>query len=85
MSTMTGDRYGLADKAVWRVGYGAMQLAGDVLLIPGTSSRDHLAENLAVGSASLQDDEIASLARRSDPDLPLLNPHYSFRSPRRTP
>jgi aryl-alcohol dehydrogenase-like predicted oxidoreductase len=61
MSTMTGDRYGLADKAVWRVGYAAMQLAGDVLLIPGASSRDHLAENLAVGSASLQDDEMASL------------------------
>jgi pyridoxine 4-dehydrogenase len=29
MDTTTGDRYRLADKAVWRVGYGAMQLAGD--------------------------------------------------------
>jgi pyridoxine 4-dehydrogenase len=29
MTTTTGDRYRLADKTVWRVGYGAMQLAGD--------------------------------------------------------
>ena len=29
MNTMTSDRYDLADKSVWRVGYGAMQLAGD--------------------------------------------------------
>jgi pyridoxine 4-dehydrogenase len=38
MSTMTGDRYRLADKAVWRVGYGAMQLAGDGVFGP---PRDH--------------------------------------------
>jgi pyridoxine 4-dehydrogenase len=35
--------------------------AHNVLLIPGTSSRAHLAENLAAGSLSLQDDEVASL------------------------
>ena len=29
MNMTAGDRYRLADKAVWRVGYGAMQLAGD--------------------------------------------------------
>jgi pyridoxine 4-dehydrogenase len=29
MTTTTGDRYRLGDKTVWRVGYGAMQLAGD--------------------------------------------------------
>src|SRR5271170_7721273 len=29
MNTTTGDRYRLADRTVWRVGYGAMQLAGD--------------------------------------------------------
>lgn len=76
MRTRT-DRYQLADTAVWRVGYGAMQLAGPgvfgppddhdeaiadiVLLIPGTSSRSHLAENIAAGSLSLSDDEVASL------------------------
>jgi pyridoxine 4-dehydrogenase len=33
---MTSDRYDLADKTVWRVGYGAMQLAGDgVFGLPG--------------------------------------------------
>ena len=80
MNTTTGDRYRLADKAVWRVGYGAMQLAVDgvygqprvalawllaiadnVLLIPGTRSRGHLTENLAAGSLSLNDDDVASL------------------------
>src|ERR1700726_4570410 len=29
MNTSMRSRYRLADKAVWRVGYGAMQLAGD--------------------------------------------------------
>src|SRR3984893_8517075 len=29
MNVTAGDRYRLADKTVWRVGYGAMQLAGD--------------------------------------------------------
>ncbi len=29
MNTSTRSRYRLADKAVWRVGYCAMQLAGD--------------------------------------------------------
>lgn len=42
-------------------------IADNVLLIPGTSSRDHLAENLAVRSASLQDDEIASLSAAFGP------------------
>jgi pyridoxine 4-dehydrogenase len=32
--TQTGSRYRLADKAVWRVGYGAMQLAGDGVFGP---------------------------------------------------
>jgi pyridoxine 4-dehydrogenase len=31
---MTGNRYDLADKTVWRVGYGAMQLAGDGVFGP---------------------------------------------------
>ena len=39
-----------------------LAIADNVLLIPGTSSRVHLAENLAVGSLSLQDDELASLS-----------------------
>jgi len=32
-----------------------------VLLIPGTRSRGHLTENLAAGSLSLDDDDVASL------------------------
>jgi pyridoxine 4-dehydrogenase len=40
-----------------------LALADNVLLIPGTSSRSHLAENLAAGSVSLQDDEVASLSK----------------------
>jgi pyridoxine 4-dehydrogenase len=39
-----------------------LAIADNVLLIPGTSSRGHLAENLAAGSLSLQDDEVASLS-----------------------
>lgn len=31
---MTSDRYDLADKTVWRVGYGAMQLTGDGVFGP---------------------------------------------------
>ena len=38
-----------------------LAIADNVLLIPGTGSRSHLAENLAAGSLSLQDDEVASL------------------------
>jgi pyridoxine 4-dehydrogenase len=36
--------------------------ADNVLLIPGTSSRGHLAENLAAGSLCLHDDEVARLS-----------------------
>ena len=39
-----------------------LAIADNVLLIPGTSSRSHLAENLVAGSVSLQDDEVASLS-----------------------
>jgi len=38
-----------------------LSIADNVLLIPGTKSREHLSENLAAGSISLQDDEVASL------------------------
>jgi pyridoxine 4-dehydrogenase len=38
-----------------------LAIADNVLLIPGTRSRGHLAENLAAGSLSLHEDEIASL------------------------
>jgi len=34
MNTSMRSRYGLADKTVWRVGYGAMQLAGDGVFGP---------------------------------------------------
>jgi pyridoxine 4-dehydrogenase len=39
-----------------------LAIADNVLLIPGTTSRNHLAENLGAGSLSLQDDEVASLS-----------------------
>jgi aryl-alcohol dehydrogenase-like predicted oxidoreductase len=39
-----------------------LAIADNVLLIPGTSSRGHLAENLAAGSVSLHDDEVAGLS-----------------------
>jgi len=38
-----------------------LAIADNVLLIPGTSSRGHLAENLGTDSVLLQDDEIARL------------------------
>jgi len=38
-----------------------LAIADNVLLIPGTSSRSHLAENIAAGSLSLSDDEVTSL------------------------
>src|SRR6476659_7261004 len=38
-----------------------LAIADNVLLIPGTSSRGHLAENLGADSVLLQDDEIARL------------------------
>ncbi|MFE3292107.1 oxidoreductase [Rhodococcus sp. NPDC059234] len=38
-----------------------LAIAENVLLIPGTSSRGHLAENLAAGSLSLHDDEVTRL------------------------
>jgi hypothetical protein len=36
-------RYHLADKAVWRVGYGAMQLAGDGVFGPPLSTTGQFA------------------------------------------
>jgi pyridoxine 4-dehydrogenase len=39
-----------------------LAVADNVLLIPGTSSRAHLAENLAASAMSLPDDEVASLS-----------------------
>jgi pyridoxine 4-dehydrogenase len=38
-----------------------LAIADNVLLIPGTSSRSHLAENIGAESLSLHDDELASL------------------------
>jgi aryl-alcohol dehydrogenase-like predicted oxidoreductase len=49
MDTRMGDRYRLAGKTVWRVGYGAMQLAGDGVYGP-PRDRD---EALAVLRAAL--------------------------------
>ena len=43
MNTTTGDRYRLADKTVWRVGYGAMQLAGDGVYGPPRDLEEALA------------------------------------------
>lgn len=38
-----------------------LAIADNVLLIPGTRTRGHLTENLAAGSLSLDDDDVASL------------------------
>ena len=47
-----------------------LAIAENVLLIPGTSSRGHLVENLAAGSLSLHDNDIASLNQaRYQPSL----------------
>jgi hypothetical protein len=50
-----------------------LAIAPNILLIPGTSSRRHLAENLATASLSLEEDEVASLAEgihlRANPGL----------------
>jgi pyridoxine 4-dehydrogenase len=43
-----------------------LAIADNVLLIPGTRSRGHLAENLAAGLLSLHDDEVASLNKVSN-------------------
>jgi pyridoxine 4-dehydrogenase len=43
MNTTTGDRYRLADKTVWRLGYGAMQLAGDGVYGPPRDLEEALA------------------------------------------
>src|ERR1700752_3557809 len=43
MNTTTGDRYRLADKTVWRLGYGAMTLAGDGVYRPHRDLEEALA------------------------------------------
>jgi pyridoxine 4-dehydrogenase len=43
MNTTTGDRYRLAGKPVWRIGYGAMQLAGDGVYGPPRDRDEALA------------------------------------------
>src|ERR1700739_2810883 len=43
MKTTTSDRYRLADKTVWRVGYGAKQLAGDGVYGPPRDRGEALA------------------------------------------
>ena len=43
MSPSTSDRHRLADKTVWRVGYGAMRLAGDGLQGPPLDRGEALA------------------------------------------
>ena len=42
-----------------------LAIADNMLLIPGTRTRGHLTENLAAGSLSLHDDDIASLNEAS--------------------
>src|SRR6201982_2912717 len=43
MSSTTNDRYRLADTTVWRVGFGAMQLAGDGVFGPPRDRDEALA------------------------------------------
>jgi hypothetical protein len=72
-----GGSFPLGPGRVHRAGYGAMQLAGDgvfgpprdrdeapnVLLIPGTRTRVHLAENLGAPDVRLDDAAHAELTR----------------------
>ena len=67
-----GGSFMLGPWRVRRAGYGAMQLAlvwlldlaPNVLLIPGTRTRAHLAGNLASAGVELDDVTRAELARR---------------------
>ena len=43
MNTATDDRFPLANKMVWRLGYGAMQLAGDGVFGPPRDREEALA------------------------------------------
>ncbi len=51
-----------------------LAIADNILLIPGTGSRGHLAENLAAESFSLPIDEVASLSAAFDEPCPYPSP-----------
>ena len=54
-----------------------LAIADNVLLIPGTSSRSHLAENIGAESLSLHDDEVASLGTAfGERDIEPVQPNY---------
>ena len=50
-----------------------LAIADNILLIPGTGSRGHLAENLAAESFSLRKDEVASLSAAFGEPCPPIN------------
>jgi len=59
MNTMASDRYHLAGKTVWRVGYGAMQLAGDGVFGPPHDRGEAIAVLRAVIDAGVNHIDIA--------------------------
>jgi pyridoxine 4-dehydrogenase len=54
-----------------------LAIADNILLIPGTGSRGHLAENLAVESFSLRKDEVARLSAAFSEPCPYQSPRRS--------
>ena len=73
MNTVNGNRYRLANQVVWRVGYGAMQLAGDGVFGP-PRDRD---EAVAVLRAAVD----AGIDHRHRPVLRSRRRHTPIRSP----
>ena len=65
MDTRTGDRYRLAGKTVWRVGYGAMQLAGDSVYGPPRDRDEALAVLRAALDAGVDHIDAASITGRA--------------------
>ena len=59
MNTMASDRYHPAGKTVWRVGYGAMQLAGDGVFGPPHDRGEAIAVLRAVIDAGVNHIDIA--------------------------
>ena len=66
MNTSTSDRYRLAAKTVWRVGYGAMQLAGDGVYGP-PRDRDEALAVLRAADYTSDDGALASVAAYHPP------------------
>jgi len=75
MNTLTGDRYRVADKVVWRVGYGAMRLAGDGVFGPPRERDEAVAvlraavdELALVSKVAARRDSFGAVLPDDDPD-----------------